>query len=626
MNLRYSKQFNIVLLSLLLISILSIITPDATASVYDIRHLNLLAVQETGNNSYTGSTADLYLELRDGTGRVFLDTSPLTKIDTHITTWYANDIACDYFELDCNHYDFIYTIRAKSSIIGGPSAGAAMSALTAITVLDLEHDESVAVTGTINSGGIVGPVGAVEEKVLTAYDHNLSKVLVSLGATDQFSDEIKLRLGIEFESNLSNQTDMSLYETSQLGYFNELYNQILNNDLKLSYEEIDIEVKEVIDLNELVFELTNVKVSSDNYEIKVDESYNDIMLELAEQLCTRSNELEEQFKENYEMSQNFSELIEERRVAAEVAQSNGDYYSSASFCFGLNLEFTHELYIEENLNWKEQDEKISDLKQNIESVTALLESKEINTISDLQSKMAVVSRINEVEEILDDIENTKDPVFKLAYAKERLFSSLSWMHFFEMDGKSFEIDQEALNNACYQKIAEGEELLQYAKIYLPMIDLTHIQDKFNSANVHFYSNEPELCLMKASEAKAEASTILSSLGLTEENFDSFYESKLAAVERVISKNTESGIFPILGFSYYQYSKSLQEDDPYSSLLYLEYALELSELDIYFAEQDSNALFSYFKFNQDVMTFLNGLIQGLFIGTILAWLFFQSRRK
>jgi len=132
--------------------------------------------------------------------------------------------------------------------------------------------------------------------------------------------------------------------------------------------------------------------------------------------------------------------------------------------------------------------------------------------------------------------------------------------------------------------------------------------------------------MKASEAKAEASTILSSLGITENNFENFYESKLAAVEREISKNTEEGIFPILGYSYYQYSKSLQDEDSYSSLLYLEYALELSELDIYFAEEESNSIFSYFKFNQDVMTFLNGLIQGLFIGCILAWLFFQYRKK
>ena len=78
--------FLTILLSLFLIS-----TSQISASPYDINHLTLLAVQETPNGTYVGSTADLYLELRDGTGRVFLDTSPLTKVDTQISTRYAKE-------------------------------------------------------------------------------------------------------------------------------------------------------------------------------------------------------------------------------------------------------------------------------------------------------------------------------------------------------------------------------------------------------------------------------------------------------------------------------------------------------------------------------------------------------
>ena len=42
-------------------------------------HLKLLAVKET-KDGYAGTIADLYLEIKRGTGRVFLDTFPLTKI------------------------------------------------------------------------------------------------------------------------------------------------------------------------------------------------------------------------------------------------------------------------------------------------------------------------------------------------------------------------------------------------------------------------------------------------------------------------------------------------------------------------------------------------------------------
>src|SRR3989338_9861291 len=96
-------------------------------------HLKLLAVQEEGDK-FSGSDADLYLELKEGTGRVFLDTYPLTKMDTQISTRFAKEIACYQYDLPCDYYDFIYTIKASSNIIGGPSAGAAISALTAIAM------------------------------------------------------------------------------------------------------------------------------------------------------------------------------------------------------------------------------------------------------------------------------------------------------------------------------------------------------------------------------------------------------------------------------------------------------------------------------------------------------------
>src|SRR3989338_2926440 len=146
-------------------------------------HLKLLAVQED-QHTYKGSDADLYLELKEGSGRVFLDTFPATKIDTQISTRFSKEIACNHFKLNCNKYDFIYTIKAKSNIIGGPSAGAAIAALTTIAVLDPAYDEGGAVFGAINSGGVVGPVGGVKEKLQAASAVGLKKVLIPKGTED----------------------------------------------------------------------------------------------------------------------------------------------------------------------------------------------------------------------------------------------------------------------------------------------------------------------------------------------------------------------------------------------------------------------------------------------------------
>jgi predicted S18 family serine protease len=133
--------------------------------VGESRQMKLLAVKDV-NGNFTGSIADLFIELREGSSRIFLETYPLTKMDTQISTRFAKEMACDQFKLDCSGYDFIYTIKATSDIIGGPSAGAAVASLTAVTMLGLDYDPTIAITGTINSGGIIGPVGGVRSDPL----------------------------------------------------------------------------------------------------------------------------------------------------------------------------------------------------------------------------------------------------------------------------------------------------------------------------------------------------------------------------------------------------------------------------------------------------------------------------
>ena len=133
------------------------------------RSLVLLTVSETGDTKI-GGTANLDLEKKPGSGRIFIDSFPLTKLDTQISTRFANEIACQQLEKNCNRYDFFYTIRADTSIVGGPSAGLGIALLTGASLLNLDPITDVTVTGTINSGGIVGPVGGMYQKVYAAQE------------------------------------------------------------------------------------------------------------------------------------------------------------------------------------------------------------------------------------------------------------------------------------------------------------------------------------------------------------------------------------------------------------------------------------------------------------------------
>jgi len=506
-------------------------------------HMKLLAVREV-NGTYEGSTADLFLETKPGSGRVFLETFPLTKMDTQISTRFAKEIACNFFELDCDNYDFIYTIKSTSSIVGGPSAGAAIAALTTIVMKELEIEESMTVTGTINSGGIVGPVGGLKAKIEAAAQEGIKVALIPQGTKIQKEDNKTI-------------------------------------DLKKYGKEKGVLVLEVTDLNELVLFFSGKQLRSDNYEIKVDEEYFEIMQRLGNLLCDRTGDLQEELGDYKIKDKEERERLENKTIKGEKSLEEGNYYSAASFCFGANVQLKTLLYEKENLSQEEIEQRMIRIEKELQDFEDEIKGKELETITDLQTYGIVLERINEGKENLERLKETNNTYY-LAFAEERLFSAQSWSHFFAMSGKKFELDAGALEQSCLEKIQEAKERYQYVGLFFTgnIVDLTKDIEKEEAI---YESGDYKYCLIRASQTKAEANAILSSIGVGEEQVDELVDNKLAAVERSLARTISKGAFPILGYSYYQYANSLR-DDVSLSLIYAEYALEFGNLDIYFEEK------------------------------------------
>lgn len=540
--------------------LVTILLTTFTLAVHDQPyHLKLLAVQDD-NGNYTGSEADLYLELKEGSGRVFLDTFPLTKMDTQFSTRFAKEIACKHFKLDCQEYDFIFTIKARSNIIGGPSAGAAIAALTTIAVLDLEYDQGVTITGTINSGGVVGAVGGVKEKLNAAAEAGLKKVLIAKGAAAQSL------VPNDNESNVSEEVDLIQY----------------------GKENLSLEVKEVMDLDEVLFHLTSLDLNHKEISVEENKEYVEIMKGLQNVLCNRRDKIEEEIKaEEIVFDVNISQKLNEKKDIVRNATQRSDHYSAASYCFGTNIDLKKYYYNKKRLSVLETKKAFQSLEKKISTLEVKLEEEEIKTIANLQAMMIVKERLNDVKEQIAKAkveEGQENSYYLLAYAEERFFSALSWMQFFSMDGKKFVLDNESLKSSCLQKISESEQRQQYVSLFLGNYFLEDLKSNIDTAKEAQLEEEYELCLITAAQAKAEANAILSTLGLKEEALTEFFESKKKAVERVISENSAEGVFPILGYSYYEYAQSLKEEEKYTALVYLEYALEMSELSIYFPEE------------------------------------------
>ena len=124
--------------------------------------------------------------------------------------------------------------------------------------------------------------------------------------------------------------------------------------------------------------------------------------------------------------------------------------------------------------------------------------------------------------------------------------------------------------------------------------------------------------------KASVDSILGVFGVGTDDVGNIINQKLDIVERNLVEQTNSGVFPILGYSYFEYANSLKESDPYSALLYSEYALELSNLDIYFKTADGGNINMLNNIDKNLLiVFTVGVILGVIISRIIGY---KPRKK
>ncbi len=513
----------------------------------------LLATSEINDTLY-GSSADLYLEVKPGSGRIFIDSYPLTKLDTVMSTRFANQVACDLIETDCNAYDFFYTIRANSAIVGGPSAGAAISILTISVLENIPLRDDVAITGTINSGGLIGPVGGVKEKIAHAEEVGMKKILIPRWSSLNISD---------------NSTEDEEWPGSE------------NNDTG------GAEIIKVSSLRDAFYEFTGKDIGKD-YSLIISKDYLSMMEQISDDICSRSIDIEDQINGSFRQDPLYEEAEDLLDKGKEASASN-KFYSAASYCFGANTKLRYLDLLEQNLT----DSDLATLSSEFMNTTIekkdSLKDEEIKTMTDLQSYMVVTERYLDSMQYfksaaeLAEANLTNQSVSVLAFGIERLNSAESWSRFFGTKGTEFEMDQDIISDACLKKISEVEERIEYITYYAPL-PLSRIRDEIKLAYGDYDDGEYSLCLFKASKAKADLDIILNSMGIPEKDLDSLIEERKKDAENIIGRQIANKVFPIVGYSYYEYAISLKDSDKYSSLLYLEYAIELSNLDIYFEEK------------------------------------------
>jgi predicted S18 family serine protease len=293
------------------------------------------------------------------------------------------------------------------------------------------------------------------------------------------------------------------------------------------------------------------------------------------------------------------------------ALNSSSYYSAASFCFGGNVKIRNALT--QNLTNNDLKVLYAKLLTNVTDFKRDLDksSESLSTISELETYMVVAERLSEAQDVLSQMNPENISSYELAFANERFYTATVWSRFSQLSGQKFIMDKDLLRIVCSQKLSEVEERLNYLDLYYPKSD---IRDELTKAYDYYNQQDYALCIFTASKVKADSDVVLSAIFVPDKDMNKLFDEKIGAAKRAIAKQERSDIFPILGYSYYEYANTLKDTDKYSSLLYAEYSLELSNLDMYFKKRDSLTLPMGSAINRSYAWIF---ALGFFIGVLIA---------
>jgi len=534
----------------------------------------LLALKESGDNK-SGTVAKLRLDVIPGEERVFLETYPLTKVSTQASLRFAQQVACKELDVDCSKYDFLFSIEALPGIIGGPSAGSAATLLVSGALLGKKIPKDVAITGTINSGGTIGPVGGLKYKIEAAGNNGIKRVLIPKGTNEYSENNVTTNL-----TALGNSLNLTIVEITTI-------REVLNSVLNVTKKEL----------------IGSLQVTPD---------YEEIMKGVASDLCKKIDEYER-------TNLNISELANLTSKAKE-AFSQKSYYAAASFCFRANVAYSKKEMELANNSRQNLAKQLIEIKNDSDKLLNETNSRKIRTLTDVQTYMAVRERIDETLSSVRDaamkLNSTASMSSDIAYARERLFSAQVWSRFFSASDKDAVINEERLKKACASKISEAEERFNYITSVIPEA-IQNTREDIDDAYKKMGQKDYIMCIYTASKAKAAGNLLLNLLGVEESRFEEVTDTKLAIVKDELLKTQDKGVFPIIAYSYYEYALSLKDIDKVSSLLFSEYALELANLDIYFDHSKKKT-----SFTPLIKTKSAAFFGGLAIGALIIAISFQ----
>ncbi len=477
----------------------------------------------------------------NGTGHVFVDTSPYTQVDLQGSARLAAMVASDVLGIDQRSYDFYYIIDISSPIIGGPSAGAALTMATIAAINNWTLDPGVVMTGMINPDESIGPVGGIPYKLEAAAARNYTLFLVPEGT-------------VIISKNVEETIDVLK----------------LGKDLNVTVKEVSTiqEVVKIFTGHELVKPAFNGTVLTSGY------------IDLLEPLATNlKKEASDMYKETEGLTSQSPYLAQAKDIISRADKMYDDqkYYAATSLYFNSMINIRTARWIYGYSNEADKEKYMAELIGRVENQINLSESEldifKSGGVDDVGAVGAAESRITSSKIKLDEamkLNNTDEKINALAFSHERARTARWWLTLSTPTGKVVPEDILKDRAGWYLSQAQSistymQELLSQSSVHPVIIsgssdDLIHAQKEMKS---EYYSG----AIFDSLQGSVKSSTLIGFMGMLDAQKK--VEQSAGDAKLAINEARLAGIEPTLAVSAYEYAETMQ--DPYEKINQYAYA-------------------------------------------------------
>jgi uncharacterized protein len=510
-----------------------------------------LVADSMSANGEAGSYLNAQVIVTNGTGHVFVDTNPFTQVDLQGSARIAAMVASDVLGVDEKSYDFFYIIEIDSPMIGGPSAGGALTVATIAAMNNWPIKSGIAMTGMIDPDETIGPVGGIPFKLESAASHNTTLFLVPEG---------------QLVVNVTNTTAV------RRGPFITAQSREETVDLNQLGKKLNVAVKEVGTIQEAVLEFTGHDISKPSINQTVfSTEYLKLLEPLAMQLKTESRNMYEQssFIQN--------DLIKnagDSQNRADGLVNDKKYYAATSLYFASMVNIRAAQWgneYDQEINKDQFLANITDtVNKQIQNSENDLNKSRSGGISDVEVIGAAESRITEANNILENVNNlntANDMISSLAFAYERARSAQWWLTLAVPVGKI--IPDEILKERSGWYLSQSQSISTYTDTLITesgghgigtLTDTTLIQKEIARG---YYSG----ALFDSLQTISRLSTAIGLLGVQDPS--TRINQSAASAQDAINEARSRGIEPTLAVSAFEYGGTLT--NPFDEIVQYTYA-------------------------------------------------------